>query len=153
MPASIEGPLKAQMSTLNSFRNEECVSNTAPTGTCEVAGPGFNDTCTSLTFTMTCMGFKLANLPDAGMTIMVVGRECSASPEGTGDTCRKTDTLVDAERQAAILQSLKLLTTQFDSVEYNGDYCTSTTTTATSGSSTMILMPSVWVLLIASYLV
>ncbi|XP_052815331.1 uncharacterized protein LOC128242279 [Mya arenaria] len=150
MPASIEGPLNAQMSTLNSLRNEQCVSNSAPTETCEVAGPGFNDTCTSLTFTMTCMGFQTADLANAGMTIEIVDRECSASPEGTEDTCRKLNTLGGAESQAAILLALQSLTTQFDSVKYNGEYCTSTTN---SGSSTMILMPSVAVVLIASYLV
>ncbi|XP_052819278.1 uncharacterized protein LOC128245100 [Mya arenaria] len=149
MPDNIESMLNDMMSSLDYLRSESCASNTAPTETCAVAAQGSKDTCTSFTFSMTCMGFTAANLPDTGMRILIVVRGCSASLEDTEDNCRKIDTLLDAESQAEFIQSLESLTTTFDSVEYNGDLCTSstgifpttaaaiikTTTKPTSGSS------------------
>ncbi|XP_052818625.1 uncharacterized protein LOC128244644 [Mya arenaria] len=162
MPDDIEGVLNEQLSTLETLRNEQCFRNTAPTKNCAVAGPGFNDTCTWFTFTMKCMGFTAANLHDTGITVTVVNRQCSPSPKDTVDTCVKKDTLY-AKDQFAFLQSVQSLATLFDSVEYNGDYCTSSTglfpntpgdtSKRNSASSKMLLMQSVAILLIASYLV
>ncbi|XP_052819178.1 uncharacterized protein LOC128245020 [Mya arenaria] len=170
MPEYIESLLNDMMSSLDSLRNESCASNTAPTETCAVAGPGLIDACASFTFTVTCMGFTAANLPDTGMKITVVTRECIPQPADTEDTCRKIDSLLDAENQTEFLSSLESLTEAFDSVEYNGDYCTTSTgifptsnsvtattpkitTEPTSGSSTTGFMSSVAVLVIALYLV
>ncbi|XP_052815570.1 uncharacterized protein LOC128242454 [Mya arenaria] len=180
MPANFESKLAGMMSSLDSLKNEPCSNNTAPTETCAVSS-GVDtviDTCISFTFTMTCMGFTASNLPDTEMRITVVTRECSTSPVGTEDSCREIDTVLDAEGQAEIIKSLESMNDLFESVEYDGDICTSSTdyfttiarvtvtdgasnTTAgarkintepTSGSSTIMFMP-ITVLVIAMYLV
>ncbi|XP_052818986.1 uncharacterized protein LOC128244905 isoform X1 [Mya arenaria] len=176
MPANIESMMAGMMSALGSLKNERCSNNTAPTETCAVSS-GVDtviDTCISFTFTMTCMGFTDANLPESGLSITVVTRQCSGSPVGTEDSCRKIDTLADAEGQAEIIKSLDSLKDSFKSVEYNGDYCTTSTgilpsttrvtdttkatrntitTEPTSGSSALIYLPSIAVFLFVLHFV
>ncbi|WAR12846.1 hypothetical protein MAR_027026, partial [Mya arenaria] len=59
MPAQTESIVNGMLSSLTYLRDESCASNTAPTKACAVAVRGLIDTCSSSTFTMTCMGYFL----------------------------------------------------------------------------------------------